>query len=300
MRLAGAMTFVTLLAGVVGAYLGRTFAPTHPAVSSGLDSRAVQQIVANYIRTHPGDVADSLESERMREVLQDQAQPAALIRSHFTEIFSDPGSPIIGNPKGDLNIAEFFDFRCPYCKSTAPLLEQLRAHNQRVRIVLKNIPVLGPDSVYAARLGLGAASLGRFADFYNAVFQLVPGHGDRTAIDAAVESLGLNPAALYARSQTTAINSAIERDLRLAEALKITGTPALIVGDKLLLGAPTREQLNVAVSAMTTPLNSQAATHHRNARHLEHSSDDLARSIWTRSALPLTLYSDFARIAFRR
>lgn len=282
MRLAGvvAVTFITLFAGIVGAYLEQTFASTHRAASSGLDSRAVQQIVANYIRNHPGDVADALESARMREALQDQAQPATLIRTHFTEIFSDRSSPIIGNPKGDVNIAEFFDFRCPYCKSTAPLLERLLAHNQRVRIVLKNVPVLGSDSVYAARLGLGAARLGRFPEFYKAVFQLAPAHGDRAAIDAAVRTTGLNPAVLYARSKTPAINRVIERDLRLADALRITGTPALIVGQRLLLGEPTQKELDAAVRAATMPdLQSVTQLDLGHARIPEDLPNDLARAI---------------------
>jgi protein-disulfide isomerase len=115
--------------------------------------------------------------------------------------------------------------------------------------VVKNLPILGPDSVYAAHLGFAAARLGRFADFYKTIYARVPPDGDRASIDNAVASMGLNPVALFKQSETKDIDAALQRNFRLAATLGITGTPALVIGDKLILGAPESADLAAAISA---------------------------------------------------
>ncbi len=210
---------------------------------------AVKRVVVNYIDRHPEVVVAALNAEQAKQAKQQQSQDSALLRAHHAEIFADRVAPSIGAAKGDIVIAEFFDFRCPYCKSAAPLLERLVLRDRRVKVVLKNLPVLGSDSVYAAHLGFAAARLGRFADFYRTIFAKVPPDGDRASIDKAVRSMGLNPVALYKQSQTKEIDKALERDFRLAATLGITGTPALVVGQKLLVGAPESADLAAAVDA---------------------------------------------------
>ncbi len=248
-----AAAIALLGAGVLGARLAHSVPPGSSAATTGvpsaLDVPGIQSIVAEYIENHPEAIVAALDAERARQALQEQSRASAAIHEHLAELFADRGSPAMGDPRGDVNVAEFFDFRCPYCKRTAPFLERLLARDRRVRIVFKNFPVLGPDSIYTARLGLAAARVGRFADFYKTIFARVPAHANRGAIDKAVRSIRLNPAALYAESQTPEIEAVVRRDLRLASALGITGTPALVIGDQLLAGAPTQEQLDAAVIA---------------------------------------------------
>jgi protein-disulfide isomerase len=238
--------------GVVGGRLAQVFTPGSSAAvsaSPALDVPGIQAIVADYIEKHPEAIVSALDAERARQALLDQSRASAAVHSHLAQLFADRRSPEMGNPRGDVNVAEFFDFRCPYCKLTAPLLEKLVARDSHVRIVFKNLPILGPDSIYAARLGLAAARLGRFTDFYETIFARVPPHSDRAAVDKAVRSLGLDPAALYAAGRTPEIEAAVQRDLRLAADLGISGTPALVVGDQLLPGAPTEAELDAAVKA---------------------------------------------------
>jgi protein-disulfide isomerase len=219
------------------------------ATPAALDVPGVQAVVAQYIQGHPELILAALDEERARQALEEQARTSSAIHQHLAELFANRSSPVLGDPRGDVNVAEFFDFRCPYCKRTAPLLEQLIARDRRVRLVFKNLPILGPDSTYAAHLGLAAARLGRFGDFYKAIFARVPAHGDREAIDRAVRSIGLDPSALAEQSHTPEIDRAVQRDLDLAAGLGISGTPALVIGDQVLSGAPSPEVLDAAVRA---------------------------------------------------
>jgi len=202
-----------------------------------LFNAGIKGAVINYIDRHPDVISAALDAQQAKQAAQQQSQDADLIRAHRAEIFADGTSPTMGAAKGSVVIAEFFDFRCPYCKSTAPELEQLVRHDRNVKIVLKNLPILGPDSVYAARLGYAAARMGRFTDFYTTLYAKVPPDGDRASIDRAVRSMGLNPAALYEEGQTKEIDASLQRNFRLAASLGVTGTPALVVGGKLILGA---------------------------------------------------------------
>jgi len=242
-----------LIAGSCGAYLTYALLSGSALVahgSLGRNGQALQSAVADYISQHPNVIATALDAEQATQAAQQQTVNAALIRTHEEEIFADKMSPTIGPAKADVVIAEFFDFRCPYCKSTAPMLEGLLRRDHHVKIVLKSLPILGPDSVYAARLGYAAARLGRFTDFYTTLYAKVPPEGDRASIDSAVRSMGLNPVTLYKQSQTRDIDAALQRDFRLASVLGITGTPALVVGQQLLVGAPDSDDLIAAVNAV--------------------------------------------------
>jgi protein-disulfide isomerase len=241
---------VGLLAGSCGAYLTYAALFSSNAAARALtaaNSQALRGVVADYIDRHPEAITAALDAQQAKKAAQQQTESSALIRAHQAEIFADRMSPTMGAAEGDVAIAEFVDFRCPYCKSTAPLLERLLRRDHHVKIVLKNLPILGPQSVYVARLGYAAARIGRFADFYRTIFAKVPPDGDRASIDNAVESMGLNPVALYKQSQTKDIDASLQRDFRLATTLGITGTPALVVGQKLLIGAPISADLADAV-----------------------------------------------------
>lgn len=227
---------VAVIAGVCGALL------TYALLSSRITERAV----GDYINRNPDVISDALDAQQAKQTAQQDAQSAAYIRAHRAEIFDDAMSPAMGSRNGDVVVAEFFDFRCPYCKNAAPMVESLLRKDPRVRIVLKNLPILGPESEYAARLGYAAAKQGRFAQFYTTLFAFVPPDGDRASIDHAVRSMGLDPVALYRESKTKDVDASLQRDSKIATALGITGTPAFVVGEKLIVGVPDRSDLLAA------------------------------------------------------
>ncbi len=168
------------------------------------------------------------------------AAPAILTRR---AIFFDPGAPILGNPHGTLPIAEFFDYRCPYCRGMHPMLQRLIANNPDIRYVAKQWPIFGGPSVTAARVALAAWWQGRFAAVNDALF--------RTHItdDASVMQAAGHAGADMARlaSDMAARSGELDATLGLADvqarALGLHGTPGLIIGSYLIPGALREKDL---------------------------------------------------------
>lgn len=168
------------------------------------------------------------------------AAPAVLTRK---AIFFDPDDPVLGNPKGTLPIAEFFDYRCTYCRGMHPMLESLIARNPDIRYVAKEWPVFGGPSITAARIALAARFQGKFAAANDALFR-ADLTGDAAAVDA-VHAAGLDMKALERdlRDHAVEIEGALQTTALQAEALSLQGTPGFIIGDYLIPGALSAENL---------------------------------------------------------
>src|SRR5260370_15316014 len=120
------------------------------------DRQAIEQIIHDYIMAHPEVVIESLKAGDARAKEQAAADTRAQIAKHKDELVHDTKSPEGGNPAGDVTIVEFFDYRCPYCKQVEPELEALLKEDGRIRVVYKEFPILGPESMIATRISLAA------------------------------------------------------------------------------------------------------------------------------------------------
>src|SRR6188508_3369018 len=125
------------------------------------------------------------------------------------EILDDPESPVGGNPKGDVSVVEFFDYRCPYCKQVMPALDALLAKDKQLRFVYKEFPVLGPDSVHAARAALAARKQGKYEAMHRALMA-VKGQLDEAAILKVAASVGLDIDRLKADTAAPEIDQALK------------------------------------------------------------------------------------------
>jgi protein-disulfide isomerase len=142
-------------------------------------------------------------------------------------------------------VVEFFDARCGYCKQMHPTMEQLLRRDGNVRLVLKDLPILGPASVVASRALLAAQRQGKYAELYDALLTL-RGEPTEAALRQAAERAGIDWARLRREMEDPAIAARIERNLALARSLAIEGTPAMVIGQTLVPGAvdlPTLERL---------------------------------------------------------
>jgi protein-disulfide isomerase len=154
--------------------------------------------------------------------------------------------PVAGNPKGDVTIVEFFDTRCPYCRAMEPEMEKFVADHHNVRLVYKDLPILGPASVLGSKALLAAKEQGDYEKMRDAVMQLPP---DTTPemIQATARKLGLNWDRLSHDMESPAVRQQIADNLKLAHELGIDGTPAMVVGDTLIQGAVDPSDLRQAV-----------------------------------------------------
>lgn len=148
-----------------------------------------------------------------------------------TVVLHDPDVPTMGNPKGDVTIVEFFDYQCPYCRKLHPDLVRLIAEDGKIRLVLKDWPILTEPSRVAARLALAARYQGRHAETHAALMELT-GRLDEDKIRAAAVKAGLDLDKLDAvvKARGPEIDAVLARNAAQAEALGLTGTPALLVG----------------------------------------------------------------------
>lgn len=164
-------------------------------------------------------------------------------------VLRDPDVPVLGNPKGDVTIVEFFDYQCPYCRKVHPDLIRLVAEDGKLRLVLKDWPIFGPNSQLAARAALAAKRQDKYAGMHAALMKTT-GKLDADKIRAASVEAGLDVDKLNAdlRAHGGAIDAVLARNGEQAEALNLSGTPAFLIGPFLVAGAPSYDEMTRAVT----------------------------------------------------
>ncbi len=147
-------------------------------------------------------------------------------------ILGDPASPVGGNPKGDVTIVAFFDYNCPYCKKTDPVIEKLAQKDGNIRIIYKDLPILAESSVYGAQLALAAKHQGKYAQARRALMGLQAGKSDTSAMRQAVSRAGVNMTRLDKDLKTHGpeIMAYLRRNLEHARSLGLQGVPVYLIG----------------------------------------------------------------------
>jgi protein-disulfide isomerase len=219
-----------------------------PALSQGFtpEQRAeVLSILRDALRSDPSILRDALAGLEEAEQRDRAEARRAAIAANAEALFRDAADPVKGNPRGDVTLVEFFDARCGYCKQLHPTMEALLRRDPNVRVVMKDLPILGPNSVLAARALLAAQRQGRYGPLYDALLTLRV-EPTEAVIRQQAERAGLDWTRLRRDMDDPAVERRIQSNLRLAGALGIEGTPALVIGETLVPGAvelPALERL---------------------------------------------------------
>ncbi len=195
----------------------------------------IETVIQEYLKAHPEIVIDALQEMQRRQQEARTKRAGEAIRAHRTELVSDPASPVAGNPAGTVTLVEFFDYQCGYCKRVAPEVAKLLQADPQVRLVYKDFPILGPESVLAARAALAAEQQGKYLALHDALLaadQL----NEEVVFDLAAKA-GLDVSRLKQDMQGPAVTQALDKNAKLAKAIGIQGTPAFIAGDELYPGA---------------------------------------------------------------
>jgi protein-disulfide isomerase len=214
-------------------------APWQPADAEALSPeqrQAIEGIVHDYLLQHPDVLIDALRAaeQKLKSDAGEKAKQALVARR--SEIFDDPETPVGGNPKGDVTLVEFFDYRCPYCKQVLPRLQELLAGDHQLRIAYKEFPILGTVSVTAARAALAAQRQGKYDAFHNAMMAASGQITDDTIYQVA-KTVGLDVDVLKRDMAAPQIDAVLKANHTLADALDITGTPGFVIGDQIVPGA---------------------------------------------------------------
>jgi protein-disulfide isomerase len=221
--------------------------PAHAQQTPPLTREQVEQIVREYLINNPEVIVEAIEALEARQKQATQAGQRDAVAAYREQLYRDPDAPVIGNPAGDVTVVEFFDYRCPYCKQVAPSLVQLIKEDGNVRLVLKEFPILGPDSLVAARAALAAHAQGKYAAMHAALLDH-RGNFDEAVVTRIASKAGLDAARLKQDMARPEIAAMIDRNKELAHALSLTGTPAFIVGDRVVPGAVDFETLKLLVA----------------------------------------------------
>ncbi|MER9071985.1 DsbA family protein [Mesorhizobium sp. M0904] len=194
------------------------------------------QRIHDYILAHPEVLVQALKSLDQRQREADAAQARQVLKARADDIFRDKQSPVGGNAEGNVTLVEFFDYNCPYCRQMAPVIEQAAADDPQLRIVYKEFPILGPDSVFAAKAALAADKQGKYTAFHKALYGSKTRVTEAAVLKIAAEA-GLDVERMKGDMRQPDIQALIDRNMELAQALRITGTPGFIAGDQIFPGA---------------------------------------------------------------
>lgn len=240
---------VLLIAGLFAGH--PVSAQEEPALTSKQQD-AIKKLVHDYLLENPSVIAEAIEALRQKEELAAEMDAKKALTDRKDEIFNDPGTPVLGNKKGDVAIVFFFDYRCTYCKSMVDALFDTVKTDGKVRMVMKEYPILGPESVTAARAALAAANQSRYEEFHKALMHLKGPISEPVIMRTAAE-VGLNVEKLKKDMDDTRIDGLLKNNLHLAHALNLNGTPAFIVGDQIVGGAMSQQALKQLIDQARKP-----------------------------------------------
>jgi protein-disulfide isomerase len=198
------------------------------------------------------------ELERRQTAAEAEKHKAA-VKEHAQNLFSSPNQVTLGNPNGNVTFVEFFDYNCGYCKRAMDDMLALLKNDPKLKVVLKEFPVLGPGSVEAAQVAVAVHMQDKtgkkYLDFHQ---RLLSGRGpaDKARALAAAKDAGLDVARIERDMTSDEVRLTLEESAKLAEALGLNGTPSYVIGQNVVVGAiglqALKEKVNTARCGQAT------------------------------------------------
>jgi protein-disulfide isomerase len=216
--------------------------PVGAAEFTAEQRQAIEGIIRDYLQKNPEALLDALQAaeDKAKGEAHDKGLAALAARRH--EVLDDPDAPVAGNPQGNASLVEFFDYRCPYCKQVEPSLEALLTADRQLRFVYKEYPVLGPESVTAAKAALASRKQDKYDEMHRTLMAL-KGQIDDAAVFRVAGSVGLDIERLKRDMAAPDIDRMLKANSNLATALDIRGTPGFVIGNEIVPGAISLEAL---------------------------------------------------------
>ena len=226
---------IAVVAGLAGLAIGGAAVTLVSRDAAGPSKARIEAIVRDYVLAHPEIIPEAMEKLQQRDLAKAVDANRAAYETPFASAWA-------GARDGDVVLVEFFDYACGFCRASNADVERLLAEDKNLKVVWRELPVLGPDSENAAGVSLAAASQGRFRAFHDALF--AAGRPSAAAIAQARAKAGVADAPL-----SSAIRAEIENNYALARAIRVNGTPTFVVGDQVLSGAVGYQALKDAIAA---------------------------------------------------
>jgi protein-disulfide isomerase len=214
--------------------------------------KAVEALVRELLMKNPEIVQDALlELDKRNQQVQAEAQQQA-VKAEKATLLDSPRHVVTGNPQGDVTLVEFFDYNCGYCKRSLEDLRTMVKADPKLRVILKDFPILGPDSVEASRVAVAAKNQlkgDKYFDFHVKLMSTKGRVNGEKAIETAKEA-GVDVARLKRDMEAPETRAAIEETIALGDRLNLTGTPAFVIADEVIFGAVGADALNAKLAAV--------------------------------------------------
>lgn len=211
----------------------------------------IEDVVRSYLLRNPEVLQDVIAELEKRQTAAEAEKAKATIKKYSSALLNAPTDAVIGNPQGDVTLVEFFDYNCGYCKRALNDLVELMKADPKLRVVLKEFPVLGEGSVDAARVAVAANLQDRtgkkYFDFHQKLLA-TRGPIDKARALAAAKEAGFDVARIERDMAGNEVRAALAENLKVAEALGLNGTPSYVVGEEVVVGAVGRDALKQKVS----------------------------------------------------
>jgi protein-disulfide isomerase len=208
----------------------------------------IETIVREYLIAHPEVLQEAMSELEKRQAAAQAEKGKVAVKQYSQALFASPRQVTLGNHKGDVTFVEFFDYNCGYCKHAMNDMLTLLKDDPKLKVVLKEFPVLGPGSVEAAQVAVAVRMQDKTGKKYLEFHQKLLGgraHADRAAALAVAKEIGMDMTQLQKDMQSPEVKATLEENFKLADALGLNGTPSYVIGDQVVVGAvglPTLKQ----------------------------------------------------------
>ena len=200
----------------------------------------IETIIKNYLVAHPEVLEEAMAELNKRQAAAEAEKHEASVTENSETIFNSPRGVILGNKDGDVTFVEFFDYNCGYCKRAMADMLDLMKSDPKLRVVLKEFPVLSQGSVEAAQVAVAVRmqdpSGKKYLDFHQ---KLLGGRGpaDKARAMAAAKEAGLDVGRIEKDLASPEVRATIEENFKLAESMGMNGTPSYVIGKQVVVGA---------------------------------------------------------------
>lgn len=244
--------FAIVAAGFAGGMTLPSFTTTAAAAEQSmlaLDKVQIEAIVHDYIVNHPEVLLEAQAALEKKQAEQQKVAQAEMIKNSAQELYHAKWDGVLGNPGGKVTIVEFFDYNCHFCRGAMKDMQNIIASEKDVRFVLKEFPVLGPDSQRASIVSMAFKKLmpQKYGEFHQKLLGSEGRADEASAIKIAV-SLGANEKALRQAMKDPSIIQDFNKTFELADKLAINGTPTYIVADQVISGALGQKVLDAKLA----------------------------------------------------
>lgn len=223
------------IAMIIGVAIGGLLFFDYQGEKGISDDVALNATIENYILNNPDVIIAAVQQYQEDQYTQSQQIAANLVSAN-------DGDTVMGNPQGDVTIYEFSDYNCGYCKRVFASLLEVLADDPQIRLVVKEYPILAPSSLLAAQVSIAAAQLGKYPQVHSGLMQ-VRGRLDEQVINNVLNAAGITRQEVDEIIQNGSVDTIIEENQHIAQTLGINGTPAFMIGEQIIPGAISAEEI---------------------------------------------------------